>query len=34
MHVLKGAVELRNVNFYYPTRPDTLVLKNLSVTFE
>ena len=33
-HVIKGAVELKNVNFYYPTRPDTIVLKNLSVSFE
>ena len=33
-HTIQGSVELRNVNFYYPTRPDTVVLKNLSVKFE
>ncbi|KAG9354891.1 hypothetical protein JZ751_001604 [Albula glossodonta] len=29
---LKGLVEFRNVSFAYPTRPDTLILKNVSFT--
>jgi len=35
-HVLKlaGAVEFRNVNFSYPTRPDFVVLRNLDFRIE
>ena len=29
---LKGKIELKNINFSYPTRPDLKVLKNLSLT--
>ena len=31
---LKGKIEFRNVAFYYPSRPDTQVLKKFSATFE
>jgi ATP-binding cassette, subfamily B (MDR/TAP), member 1 len=33
-HTLKGEVTLKDVNFYYPTRPDSKVLKNFNATFE
>lgn len=33
-HNLKGNVELKNIKFYYPTRPDSIVLNNLSLKFE
>lgn len=32
-HTLKGDIELHNVVFYYPTRPDAKVLNNLSCKF-
>ena len=28
-HIIEGEIELKNINFYYPTRPDSKVLKNL-----
>ena len=31
---MKGEIEFRNVDFYYPTRPDMKVLKNFSATFK
>ena len=33
-HELEGRVEIRNANFYYPSRPDTKVLNNFSAVFE
>ena len=33
-HDLKGKIEFRNVDFYYPSRPDQAVLKDFSCTFE
>ncbi|KIX99571.1 uncharacterized protein Z520_05147 [Fonsecaea multimorphosa CBS 102226] len=33
-HGLKGHIELRDVSFFYPTRPSRLVLKNISITAE
>jgi ATP-binding cassette subfamily B (MDR/TAP) protein 1 len=30
-HKLDGSLELKNVNFYYPTRPDKKILNNLSI---
>jgi len=33
MHTLKGDIELEGVSFYYPTRPDSKVLTNLSCKF-
>jgi ABC-type multidrug transport system fused ATPase/permease subunit len=33
-HKLDGNIELKNVTFYYPTRPDKKILNNLSITFE
>ena len=34
IHDIKGEIEFKNVEFYYPTRTDTMVLKNFSCTFE
>lgn len=34
IHEIKGEIEFKNVEFYYPTRTDTMVLKNFSCTFE
>jgi len=31
---LKGEIAFKNVDFYYPTRTDTMVLKDFSWTFE
>jgi len=31
---VKGEIELKNVNFNYPTRPDIPVLKNMSLKVE
>jgi len=31
---VKGMIEFRDVNFYYPTRTDHMVLKNFSCTFQ
>jgi ATP-binding cassette subfamily B (MDR/TAP) protein 1 len=31
---LEGKIEFKDVDFFYPTRPDTQVLKKLSLTFE
>ena len=31
---LKGTIEFKDVDFFYPTRPDTQVLKKFSATFE
>jgi len=31
---IKGKIEFRNVSFYYPTRPETKVLKNISFIIE
>lgn len=33
-HTLEGNIELQNIKFYYPSRPDSLVLNNLSIKFE
>lgn len=33
-HVLDGSLEFKNVDFYYPTRPDQKVLDNFSAKFE
>ncbi len=33
-HDLKGEIEFKNVVFYYPSRPDSKVLKNLNAKFE
>jgi len=33
-HKLEGEFEFQNVDFYYPTRPDQAILKNLSITFK
>lgn len=33
-HTLEGHIELRDVNFFYPTRPDSQVLTNFNATFE
>lgn len=33
-HTLQGEIELRNVSFYYPSRPDIKVLQNFSAKFE
>jgi len=31
---IKGAIEFKNVDFYYPSRPDHQVLHNFSFKFE
>ena len=31
---MEGKIEFKDVDFFYPTRPDTQVLKKLSLTFE
>lgn len=31
---VEGKIELKNVSFYYPSRPDTMVLKDFTATFE
>ena len=33
MHDLKGEIEFRNVQFYYPSRPDTPVMQDFSHKF-
>ena len=33
-HTLDGTIELKDVKFYYPTRPDKLILNNLNIKFE
>ena len=33
-HTIEGAIELKNVNFYYPSRPDIKVLQDFSAKFE
>jgi ABC-type multidrug transport system fused ATPase/permease subunit len=33
-HKVDGGLELKDVNFYYPTRPDRKILDNLSIKFE
>lgn len=33
-HVLEGSLEFKNVDFFYPTRPDQKVLDNFSAKFE
>ena len=33
MHQLKGEIEFRNVQFYYPSRPDTPVMQDFTHTF-
>lgn len=33
-HTVKGDIKFENVEFYYPTRTDTTVLKNFNCTFE
>lgn len=33
-HELKGDIEFQNVDFFYPSRPDSYVLKNFSAKFE
>jgi ABC-type multidrug transport system fused ATPase/permease subunit len=33
-HKVEGTIEFKNVEFYYPTRTDTTVLKNFNCTFE
>jgi len=33
-HVLDGLLEFKNVDFFYPTRPDQKVLDNFSAKFE
>ena len=33
-HDLQGDIEFKNVEFFYPTRPDTRVLNGLSCKFE
>ena len=33
-HDLKGEITFKNIDFYYPTRTDTLILNNFSCTFE
>jgi ABC-type multidrug transport system fused ATPase/permease subunit len=33
-HTLEGAIEFKNVDFFYPTRPDQKVLDNFSAKFE
>jgi len=33
-HVLEGEIKLDGVSFYYPTRPDSKVLKNLTAVFQ
>jgi ATP-binding cassette subfamily B (MDR/TAP) protein 1 len=34
VHEIKGEIEFRNVEFYYPTRTDSLVMKEFSHKFE
>jgi len=31
---LEGEIEFKNVSFYYPSRPDSKVLRSLSAKFE
>ena len=31
---IKGKIELKNVSFAYPTRPDSIILKNVTLTIE
>lgn len=31
---LEGTIEFKNVNFYYPSRPDSKVLNNFCARFE
>lgn len=31
---MRGEIEFKNVNFYYPSRPDQQILKNFSCKFE
>ena len=33
-HNLKGDIEFRNVDFFYPSRPDSYVLKGFNCKFE
>lgn len=34
LHKLEGQIELKNVSFYYPSRPDSKVLNDFSTVFE
>lgn len=34
MHVLKGQIEFKNVDFFYPSRPDQPILRNFTHAFE
>jgi len=33
-HQLQGDIKLSSISFYYPTRPDYKVLRNMSVEFK
>jgi ABC-type multidrug transport system fused ATPase/permease subunit len=33
-HTIEGSIKLDNVSFFYPTRPDSKVLKNLTIEFK
>ena len=33
-HVLKGALSFKNIDFYYPSRPDQAIMKGFSCDFE
>ena len=33
-HVVQGEIEFRNVSFYYPSRTDQMILKNLNIKFK
>lgn len=33
-HTVQGGIEFKDVDFYYPSRPDTYVLKGFNASFE
>ena len=33
-HVLQGGIEFKNIDFFYPTRPDQAIMKGLNIKFE
>ena len=33
LHSLQGEVEMRNVHFFYPTRPEQYILKGFNAVF-